>query len=204
MKSLVALGAALLISGSVQAATTIIVDFNELVPFDTYNSPLVSGGLKFENPGDGVGADAFFAVGDGWVLGADGSQLVPNYFGSVTTVSRADGKSFDLYNFEFSDVWDFADDPVTITLVFDTGSAEIVKSFTADENYGMQVANVNVTGIRSFTLVTSGSVWDENTVTLDNFNYAVVVPEPATWAMLIAGFGLVGLTARRRRLRASA
>jgi hypothetical protein len=27
------------------------------------------------------------------------------------------------------------------------------------------------------------------------------VPEPASWAMLIAGFGLVGLTARRRALR---
>ena len=28
------------------------------------------------------------------------------------------------------------------------------------------------------------------------------VPEPATWAMLIAGFGLVGAAARRRRLAA--
>jgi hypothetical protein len=25
------------------------------------------------------------------------------------------------------------------------------------------------------------------------------VPEPASWAMLISGFGLVGATARRRR-----
>ncbi len=28
---------------------------------------------------------------------------------------------------------------------------------------------------------------------------AGAIPEPATWAMLIAGFGLVGLAARRRR-----
>ncbi len=27
-----------------------------------------------------------------------------------------------------------------------------------------------------------------------------VVPEPATWAMMIAGFGLVGAMVRRRRL----
>ncbi len=30
------------------------------------------------------------------------------------------------------------------------------------------------------------------------------VPEPTTWAMLIAGFGLVGLAARRRRVRGAA
>jgi hypothetical protein len=30
------------------------------------------------------------------------------------------------------------------------------------------------------------------------------VPEPATWAMLISGFGLLGLAARRRRTQASA
>ncbi|MFQ3666279.1 MAG: PEPxxWA-CTERM sorting domain-containing protein [Sphingomonadaceae bacterium] len=31
-----------------------------------------------------------------------------------------------------------------------------------------------------------------------------VIPEPATWAMLIAGFGLVGLAARRRRVTVAA
>lgn len=31
----------------------------------------------------------------------------------------------------------------------------------------------------------------------------VVIPEPATWAMMIAGFGLVGAAARRRRIAAT-
>lgn len=34
---------------------------------------------------------------------------------------------------------------------------------------------------------------------IDNFALAAIVPEPATWAMLIAGFGMVGATMRRRR-----
>ena len=39
------------------------------------------------------------------------------------------------------------------------------------------------------------------TFTLHNQGGTVIpgVPEPATWAMLIAGFGLVGAAARRRR-----
>ena len=38
---------------------------------------------------------------------------------------------------------------------------------------------------------------------LDNINVAAAVPEASTWAMLIAGFGLVGATMRRRRLVAA-
>jgi hypothetical protein len=33
----------------------------------------------------------------------------------------------------------------------------------------------------------------------DNIRVLTAVPEPGTWAMLIAGFGLIGLAARRRR-----
>ncbi|WP_303810224.1 PEPxxWA-CTERM sorting domain-containing protein [Sandarakinorhabdus limnophila] len=35
-------------------------------------------------------------------------------------------------------------------------------------------------------------------------NSGTVVPEPASWAMLIAGFGLVGAVARRRRAATAA
>eukprot|EP01041_Mallomonas_annulata_P030223 gene30223-52331_t len=32
-------------------------------------------------------------------------------------------------------------------------------------------------------------------------SFADAVPEPATWAMMILGFGLVGSQVRRRRLK---
>lgn len=50
------------------------------------------------------------------------------------------------------------------------------------------------------------SVWTEagGAISRVFFTYEVgtpgVIPEPATWGMLIAGFGLVGVAARRRRL----
>jgi hypothetical protein len=34
--------------------------------------------------------------------------------------------------------------------------------------------------------------------------YVAAVPEPASWAMLIAGFGLVGVSARRRKAHSAA
>jgi hypothetical protein len=42
---------------------------------------------------------------------------------------------------------------------------------------------------------------DDESWGIDNFSLlAATVPEPASWAMLIAGFGLVGAAARRRRV----
>ncbi|MGL6042555.1 MAG: PEPxxWA-CTERM sorting domain-containing protein, partial [Sandaracinobacteroides sp.] len=36
-------------------------------------------------------------------------------------------------------------------------------------------------------------------IALDNVTVTSNVPEPATWGMMILGFGLVGATMRRRR-----
>jgi hypothetical protein len=48
-----------------------------------------------------------------------------------------------------------------------------------------------------------GPTFNPGAVLLDNVNYSLVgshvVPEPATWAMLIVGFGMLGAAMRRRR-----
>ena len=64
----------------------------------------------------------------------------------------------------------------------------------------------------TFTPATSGSLLldfysnsaDNVGPLLDNVLVSQAVPEPASWAMLIAGFGLVGAAARRRRITVAA
>ena len=57
------------------------------------------------------------------------------------------------------------------------------------------------TDVFDSVLMTAGSGPGIETYTLDNLHIGSggVVPEPATWALMIAGFGMVGLAARRRQ-----
>ena len=53
------------------------------------------------------------------------------------------------------------------------------------------------------TWFTSVKVTSDTDFAMAQLRYTLAVPEPATWAMLIAGFGMVGYAARRRRSIAS-
>ena len=62
----------------------------------------------------------------------------------------------------------------------------------------------SVTAGSSYNLIFHGLSASDNTAFLDNVSASISptggVPEPATWAMMIAGFGLVGAAMRRRTL----
>ena len=45
---------------------------------------------------------------------------------------------------------------------------------------------------------------DTSAFEFDNVSFTAAVPEPATWAMMIMGFGMVGFAARRRRSSSTA
>ncbi len=55
----------------------------------------------------------------------------------------------------------------------------------------------------AYTLTFTGTAAGDNTAFIDNISGTIApapgVPEPAAWAMLLGGFGLVGAIARRRR-----
>jgi len=190
-------------AGAIQAAAaqTTVVDFEDLQPDQAYASQFVTGGLTFTKLGIvGPPASAFYVLGDG----ANGTQtMLPNYYGTTTRVTAVDDALFTLQSFDFSEAFNFADDPtLQVTFVFDTTDGIVNRTLTPDSTVGMQTATFNISGISSFTFVTSNSTWGENTIQTDNWTYSLDaaggVPEPATWTMMILGFGAIGGSLRRR------
>lgn len=185
------------------AASATTVDFEELTPWQggvnpgdpgIYSSPLTSGGLVFSNPGAGNGTE-FVVVGPSSpIASANGTNtLVPNYFDSTTTVTAANGNPFTLNTIDIADLFNNGT-PAAITFHFSDGSTQLV---TTDLSPGMQTFTFNVANVTSFDFTAAG-----DTAQYDNFVYtqggAPGVPEPATWALMIGGLGLVGGAMRRR------
>ena len=107
----------------------------------------------------------------------------------------------NFYNLGFTTPYTYAggDLAVTIRMVPTSGNAAVpVDAFNADSRINTVVAFGNASA-------TSGTVGQAFApVTQITFNATAAVPEPATWAMMIAGFGVVGGSMRRRSRRVAA
>ncbi len=76
----------------------------------------------------------------------------------------------------------------------DIGAFEINPDVAyASGNFTRGLVALNAGDVLSFKAITIPSGYTDGTIAVTN-----AVPEPATWAMMIAGFGLVGFAARRR------
>ena len=80
--------------------------------------------------------------------------------------------------------------------------------FTYTVPYTLTVSSSDSITLGGNTFVVDGHKVTLNTLTFTNqpvgtisgaLTATISVPEPATWAMMVAGFGLVGLGVRRRR-----
>ena len=76
-----------------------------------------------------------------------------------------------------------------------TGAALADGAFDGDQTIGRRMTyNFGSDRVTQVVFSSSG-----NSFELDNIAVASAIPEPATWAMMIAGFGVLGGVARRRR-----
>lgn len=172
-------------------------------------------------------AQAGAGNGHAWLAGADGAlsditfkpsvtplpgmNLFDSFapFGVKITFSDGDEVKFKSYTFDVMFTFTNAG-PLTITLpgsyLGDLPSSGQMNFFTADADEGA------FTSIKFFNVVGyegKDQTGDAHSTTFANFkqpsfDVTGVVPEPATWAMMIVGFSGVGAMMRRRRVALAA
>ena len=150
----------------------------------------MEGGLTFTSPGQlrnwGTWRD--------WNADPLGAVLYDNYAAAVT-ITKAAGGSFTLVSFDLADLFnDGSGGPMPFK--YTDGAGLHITTLILDDRIGLQTFQFNFNGLTSFSVGGSGFFFQLDNVVVDG---VTAVPEPATFALLMAGLGAVGLVTRRRK-----
>jgi hypothetical protein len=189
--------------------TTLAAQISTLLPL----APTVSQSNQWSSN------DAAGSAGSAWLTPKVKADNTPERSGSFIPVGNpvASARTFDYtLNFNIGTL-----DPNSAMLSGNLQADNFARILLNGVDLGGQApvaAPGNVAYFRNFTAfgINSGFVAGANTLTFKVYDYGVItglrvtdligtaVPEPATWAMMIAGFGLVAGQARRRRRNGTA
>ncbi len=192
MKKLI-ITAALLCAGAAAQAAPIFSDNFNADTLGLNTTSFVNGWTVSSGTVDTIGSGYYdFLPGNGNYIDLDGSTSQAGLFSNAVALSAGQ----------------------TYTLSFSLAGSHRGSSESVTVNFGgsSQVFNVNsgdafTTYTLNYTAAVSGSALisfhnaggDNVGALLDNVQVAAAVPEPETYAMLVAGLGLLGAMARRRR-----
>jgi hypothetical protein len=161
----------------------------------------------------------FTLVGNGAAITPTGSYCGPqcpdNMDAASLTMTKAGGGLFGLSSFDGAGAFNFGDGSTFIPNQIDVtgvlaGGGTVYQSFLIDKSTGAN-GSLNFTSyafssgfnnLVSVRFSSSGSDDpDYNGFSVDNINATAVtaVPEAETYAMLLAGLGMMGVVARRRK-----
>jgi len=186
-------------SYAAQAATTYsdlsswksaVGSYNEDISYGTENDDII--GLTLDD-GTSLSFDqvTIFQVPTGWSNwspGYTGQVLGTALFADLLTVTF--GTPIDAFGF-FSDLDAFGVSSMTLTL---SDGSIITQSVNSDNASFFGFTGTDITGFSVSTTTPSGfAIGDFYTAATPS------VPEPGTWAMMLLGFGAVGLAVRRTR-----
>ncbi len=201
-KLMLASAAALALPAAANAAVTLGSVTPGTAPYsgpaptiDFESPPPVTGGIVSNTSVDGVRAQPFGSTGSYWSVGpTDGPVgiLDLSSFGDIANISFLWG-SVDAYNFI-----DFLD-----------GEGEVIASFSGTDIFdpanGSQtdpnlnplvrfdISGEHVSSLASLRLRSTSNAFETDNFTIN------AVPEPATWALMMLGFGAIGFGMRQRR-----
>jgi hypothetical protein len=171
------------------------VNFDNYDGFETSGPELVAPGITFTGDAGSV-LGAYIAT-----LGTNGTWGAGSPFAASGFIGELRFTFDDLTTGAGAFVNHYADDLLPFGIVVSAygDNNQIIESYTlsidTDEfgyNEGQFVGITRATAdIRSIS-------FKGNTVVLDNLAVATPVPEPETYALLLAGLGLIGMAARRR------
>lgn len=134
-----------------------------------------------------------------------GASIITQFASTTSTLTKNDGGLFSIGSIDVAEYFDYGNfgssADVSFSFVFADGSTQSeTRTIDTVGRYPVNTLQFNVAPLRSFAFLptrgTSGSLQFDNIVLGDDAVSAV--PEPATWAMMLCGFGLLGGVLRRR------
>ncbi|HPU14840.1 MAG TPA: PEPxxWA-CTERM sorting domain-containing protein, partial [Polymorphobacter sp.] len=152
--------------------------------------------------------------------GASGTVLNGNYVISFSSTTDAVGSGYPVTNvantasFYTGNLGGAIGASFSVTgasYVFNPANGNLLMDIvvTNQDNVGNGGGNsynkADYTGIQTSRAVDAGSgVYSGTGALVTEFNTSPAVPEPASWALMIAGFGMMGAAMRRRRTAVTA
>ncbi len=163
-----------------------------------YNGLLISGSQQFTAGQNAAG------LGENGIWGGNGNHFLSfDHIGNMTLDISFNGQTTKGFAFDYSIYEEDLDGSAFLTARYFDLSNNLIKStkfiyspFGSDtENQSQSFGFVsNTANIARISIVGDG-------VVLDNLTYTQPVPEPESYAMFLAGLGLMGAVARRRSKR---
>jgi hypothetical protein len=148
-----------------------------------------------------------------WILNGDagfnanGSNptIFTNTAATTTTLTKDGGGSFDFTSIELADIYNgTSGGQVTFNFNF-LGGATSSQTVTLAQTSGLQNFVFDQLGLTSVSWVpvtTNGRFVQFDFLNVTGDAVSPGVPEPATWAMMLLGFGFVGFAMRRMQRQA--
>ncbi|MEP7100330.1 MAG: PEP-CTERM sorting domain-containing protein [Burkholderiales bacterium] len=196
--------AAALAALSFGAQAQSVVDFEDVAGYAFLaNSSIVSDGFSVAHTG------SFAQVLDAGqtAFSGDGTTRLISFNTSTITLSTVGGASFGATGFDGGESWILSGSPhYWATQILVVGA--LATGGTTSQTFDLDLIKDPITGMQHFALNSSfqnlnslsfSGIGGNPEFSIDNVATTAPVPEPETYALMLAGLGALGFVARRRQ-----